>query len=202
MMALGSSARRAQRGDSLSPWARKAAWVSAGLLLLVVLLLAWVYWVNWARYAQAQNQIESRVARIDGILASGADIDARLAQARQSTGPWLHKSGADSQNEILQRLRELVVASGVTLISSQAATAATPAEAEQGLSRLNISATVSGEWPQLVKLGQALQAQRPPYLVRSLNFQREGQVSGKTTQKARMTVQLEAPMASASEAKP
>ncbi len=200
MMALNLPKRQAAGGRALSPWAKKSAWVSAAVLLLLLVLLAWIYWVNWARYASAQDQIESRIARIDGTLASSADIEARLTQVRQATGPWLHKGGADAQNEILQRLREMVVASGATLVSSQAA--AVPAEGEQQLARVRVSATVSGEWPQLVQLGQALQAQRPLYLVRSLNIQREGQVAGKTSQKARMTFQLEAPISAPSEAKP
>ncbi len=200
MKALNLSQRRPSGASTLSPWARKAAWVTAGLLLLLVLIFAWLYWINWARYARAQEQIESRIARIDGILASSAEIDARLTQARQSVGPWLHKAGSDSQNEILQRLRELVVASGATLISSQAASV--PAEADQQLARVKITATVSGEWAQLVQLAQSLQAQRPPYWVKSLNLQREGQVSGKTSQRARMTLQMDAPLAAPVEAKP
>jgi general secretion pathway protein M len=171
-------------------------------MLAFVMVLAWFYWSNWARYANAQAQIESRVARIDGILASSAEIDSRRDQARRSIDPWLHKGGGDSQNEILQRLREVVVASGATLISSQAAAVPAPSDAEQQLSRVKISATVSGEWSQLVQLGQVLQAQRPPYLVRSLNVQRDGQASGKTSQRARIILQLEAPMLKASEAKP
>ena len=191
---------RAQAGDGLSPWTKNAAWAAVAFGLLLLLVLVWAYWVNWARYSRAQDQIDARIARIDGVLASSAEIDAKLTEARQSIRPWLHQGGGDSQNEILQRLRELVVASGATLVSSQAA--AVPAEGDQPLSRVKISATVSGDWAQLVSLGQTLQAQRPPYMVRSMNFQREGQVNGKTSQKARMTVQLEAPVATLTEIKP
>ena len=184
----------------LSPWDQRAAMVTGVFVLVLLVVLAWVYWLNWARYARAQDQIDSRIARIDGILASSADIDARLAQAKKAVGPWLHKGGADAQNEVTQRLRELVVSSGATLVSSQAA--ALPAESEQQLARINVSATVTGEWSQLFQLAQALQSQRPPFLARSLNIQREGQVSGKTSQKARLTVQLEAPLAVQQGAKP
>lgn len=191
---------RQQGSPSLSPWARKAALTAALLALVVLVLLAALYAANWKRYDSAQDQIESRIARLDGTLAASADIDAKLAKARQSISPWLHTAGADSQNEILQRLRELVVSSGATLVSSQAA--AVPAEADQALAHVKISATISGDWPQLVRIGQTLQAQRPPYLVRSLNLQREGQASGKTSQKARLTLQLDAPLAPSAEAKP
>ena len=200
MKPLNLKSNRDVSASPLSPWAQRAALVTGVFALVLLVVVAWVYWLNWARYARAQDQIDSRIARIDGILASSADIDARLAQAKTAVGPWLHKGGADAQNEILQRLREMVVASGATLVSSQAA--AVPAEGEQQLARVRVSATVSGEWPQLVQLGQALQAQRPLYLVRSLNIQREGQVAGKTSQKARMTFQLEAPISAPSEAKP
>lgn len=184
--------RHDNRVEGLSPWTRKAAWVSAAMLLVLALLGAWAYWVNWARYDRAQDQIESRIARIDGILASSSEIDSRLAQARHAVRPWLHGGGGDPQNDILQKLRELVVSSGATLISSQAAKV--PPESDQQLARITVSATVAGDWSQLVQLAQALQAQRPPYLVRSLNLQREGQASSKTSQKARLTVQLEAPL--------
>ena len=191
---------RPQANGSLSPWTKNAAWAAGVVGLVLVLLVAWAYWTNWVRYARAQDQIDARIARVDGVLAASAEIDSKLTAARQSIRPWLHEGGGDSQNEILQRLRELVVASGATLVSSQAA--AVPAEAEQPLSRVKISATVLGEWSQLLPLAHTLQAQRPPYMVRSMNFQREGQVNGKTSQKARMTVQLEAPMVPSPEAKP
>ena len=203
MISINRSQRRVRSSDSgtLHPWAKRAVWAVAGCLLLVALALGWVYWANWSRYSGAQDQLESRIARLDGILAASADIDARLAQARASVGPWLHKGGGEGQNAVLQSLRELVVASGATLISSQAATV--PAESEQTLPKVRISATVAGEWAQLVQLSQALQAERPPYLVHSLNIQREGQASNKAVHRARMTLQLDAPVAQAvEEAKP
>ncbi|MFD1710185.1 general secretion pathway protein GspM [Ottowia sp. GY511] len=199
------SRNRHQRGSSdthaLHPWTKRAVWAVAACLLLVVFVLGWLYWVNWSRYSTAQEQLESRISRLDGILAASADIDTRLSQARAAVGPWLHKGGSEGQNAVLQSLRELVVASGATLVSSQAATV--PAESEQKLPKVRVSATVAGEWAQLVQLGQALQAERPPYLVHSLNIQREGQASNKAAHRARLTLQLDAPIAQAvEEAKP
>ena len=200
MKSLRFPSARATDAGALHPWARNAAVVTAALGFLFLLLLALVYWLNWARYERAREQIESRIARLDGVLASSAEIDARLARARRSISPWLHQGGDAGQNAILQRLRDLVVSSGATLISSQAATV--PAESERKLPKVRVSATVSGEWAQLVQLSAALQAQRPPYLVHSLNIQREGQAGNKAVQKARMTLQLDVPLAESSATKP
>ena len=205
MMALKLPQRRPQAAGALHPWAKNAALATAALLLLIVLLLAWAYAVSWGRYESAREQADSRIARLDGILASSAEIDAQLAQARQTVGPWFHKGGDAGQNAILQSLRDVVVSSGATLVSSQAAPV--PAESEQKLPKVRISATVAGEWAQLVRLGAALQAQRPPYFVHSLNIQREGQANNKASQRARMSLQMDAPLAEppgakASEPKP
>lgn len=192
---------RIGRGEHvLNPWARRAAWAIVAFLVVLVVLVGWAYWANWARYRSAQEQLETRMARLDGILASSAEIDTRLAQARAAVSPWFHPGGSDGQNAALQGLRDLVVASGATLVSSQAA--AVPAESDQKLPKVRISATVTGEWAQLVQLGDALQAKRPPYLVHALNIQREGLANNKAAHRARMTVQLDAPLAQPMEAKP
>ena len=200
MTALIFPKRNAETDSLLHRWARMAALVTAGFVVLLFLLVAWVYAVNWMRYDNALDQVESRISRLDGILGSTAEIDSRLEQARQAVDPWFHNGGAAGQNALLQRLRELVVSNGATLISSQVA--AVPAESEQKLPKVRISATVTGEWSQLVQLSAALQAQRPPYLVHALNVQREGQANNKTTQKARMTLQLDAPTSGPSDAEP
>ena len=193
MNALSFPKRRSEGASELHPWAAKAALMAMGAVLLLLLIFAWLYWSNWSRYDSALNQVESRVARVDGLLASSAEVDSRLAQARQSVNPWLFKGGSEGQNAVLQRLRDLVVTSGATLISSQIAVV--PAENEQKLPKARVSATISGEWAHLVQLGVAIERQRPPFLVHALNIQREGQANSKTAQKARMTLQIDAPMA-------
>ena len=199
-MGIKRSARIGRDEDALNPWARRAAWAIAAFLVALVVVVGWAYWANWARYRSAQEQLETRMARLDGILASSSEIDAQLTQARAAVSPWFHPGGSDGQNAALQGLRDLVVASGATLVSSQAA--AVPAESEQKLPRVRISATVTGEWAQLVQLGEALQAKRPPYLVHALNIQREGLANNKAAHRARMTVQLDVPLAQPMEAKP
>lgn len=179
----------------MNVWTRRAAMLIGLGALVALLCYLLVYRALWQRYDGAQGQLEARSERLDGIVAVGPQIAAASQEARERVAPWLHGSGEDAQNEAQQRLRQLISASGATLISSQVAMA--PAAEEGGLAMVKLTATMGGEWPAFVRFMEALQIASPPLWVRSASFLREGSGGAGQPQGARLTLQLEAPLAPA-----
>lgn len=175
----------------MNTWTRRAILTVVLAVLAVLAAAAFVYYASWQRYAGAQQQLEARSERLDGLVDAGSDIELQLAAARKNVTPWLHPAGDNAQNDVQQRLRELIASSGCTLVSSQVAL--DPA-ADGKLARVRLTATVSGDWAKLVRFMEALQSRTPPFWLRSVSFMREGQAAN-PTQSARLTLQLEAPLA-------
>lgn len=173
-------------------WRRRS--VITLLLVLAFLLTgaALIYQLLWSRYEVALQQLEPRSERLEGVVKASDDIESLLASANEAVTPWLHPSGETAQNEVQQQLRQMIDASGSTLVSSQIALE--PA-GENKLARIRITATVAGEWPKLVRFMESLQVHRPPFWMRSANLTREGANAGTGPQNARLTLQLEAPLA-------
>lgn len=182
--------------DPMPLWTRRALLVLLGMLLLLFLLVAVGYRVSWLHYDEALTQLRARSARLDGVLQSGSRIETQLAEARASVRPWLFPGGEGAENDATQRLRELVLQSGATLVSSQAVLV--PAT-QGGLAYARLSATMSGEWTQLVSLAAALQRHRPAFWVRSGTLMREGADAPGAPQKARLVIQVDAPLAPSAE---
>lgn len=174
-------------------WAKRALAVTVGVFSIILVGAAWIYGVLWSRYDDAQQQLESRTQRLDGLISVGSQIEALLEVVRKNLAPWVRPDSDNAQNEIQQRLREMIAASGSTLISSQVALE--PA-AEGKLATVRLTATIGGEWAGLVQFMNSLHTQMPPLWVRSANLQRDGISSGTQNQKARITLQLEAPLVS------
>lgn len=182
----------ARAHGSMPPWTRRALLTLLGLVALLLLLAGWGYRALWLRYDDVLAQLEARSGRLDGILQSSARIDKQLAETRAAVQPWLFPGGEGAQNEVIQRLRELVVQNGATLVSSQAVP--TPA-ADGQLAHARLNATIDGDWEQLVRVAGLLQRHRPAFWVRSATLLREGVEAPGMAQKARLTVQLDAPLA-------
>ncbi len=173
-------------------WLRRSAFTLLLLLLLAAAGAALVYRSLWARYDNALEQLEPRSERLEGVVNAGADIESLLGAASGAVAPLLHPAGETAQNDIQQQLRAMIMASGGTLVSSQAAM---EPGADGKLTRIRLTATVTGEWSKLVKFMESLQVHRPPFWVRSANITREGANSGSGPQNARLALQLEAPLA-------
>lgn len=175
----------------MNVWTQRALLAALICLLAAAGAAAWVYRTLWNAYDSAQTQLQSRSERLDGVISAGPDIEATLQSLRDNIQPWLRPDGEAAQNDTQQRLRELISASGNTLISSQVALE--PA-AEGKLAAVRLTATVGGDWAALARLMQNLQTTMPPLWVRSASFQRDGANTGAQGQKARITLQLEAPL--------
>lgn len=172
-------------------WTRNACAVLFCLAAAVLAVAGGIYRTLWVRYDAALGQFESRSERIDGVIQAGPDIGKRLALVRDAVAPMLHPSGDNAQNDVQQKLRELITASGGTLVSSQVAL---EMGADGKMDRVRLTATMTGEWNRLVRFMQTMQTHRPAYWVRSATLAREGGTATVAPQQARLTLQLDAPL--------
>ena len=101
-------------------------WRARSLLLVGVLLLgasvaaALVYRALWLRYDNALLQLEPRSERLEGVVNAGNQIEELLGTASSTVAPLLHPGGEAAQNDVQQKLRQMIMASGSTLVSLQA----------------------------------------------------------------------------------
>lgn len=173
-------------------WTRRVAVTLSVVFVALGVCVGLVCVALWQKYENALHILEPRIERLTGIVRAGSDIDAALNGARETLQPWLHIGGAKAQNDIQQQLRQLIDTTGVTIVASQSVFESGD---EQRLGRIRLTATVTGEWPKIVRLLEELQAQRPPFWVRSASLFRENGNASVEPQIVRLTMQLEAPLA-------
>lgn len=173
-------------------WTRRVAVTLSLAFVVLGVCVGLVCVALWQKYENALHILEPRIERLSGIVKAESDIEAALKGARDTLQPWLHIGGAKAQNDIQQQLRQLIDVTGLTIVASQSVYEAGDT---QRLGRIRQTATVTGEWPKIVRLLEALQAQRPPFWVRSASLFRENGNAGVEPQIVRLTMQLEAPLA-------
>ena len=178
----------------MNAWTKHALLILIALVLLIAVGASLAYNTLYQRYDRDLALLNARAERLQGIINAGADIEQNLQTAQQTTTAWLHPATENAPNGLQQRLRELIATSGGTLVSSQAALE--PATEGQ-IARVRLTATITGEWAQLMQLLQNLQHQRPPYWSSSASLMREGANTAEAPQTARITLQLDAPLAPA-----
>ena len=83
----------------------------------------------------------------------------------------------------------------IAAISAAAFSIPTQAQAQTDIQWWHSMTAVNGEWVKLVSFMESLQTHRPPFWVRTANITREGASSGAGPQNARLSLQLEAPLA-------
>lgn len=176
----------------MNVWRRRAVVFLLVLFFGALACATLIYRTLWVRYDNALHQLEPRSERLEGVVNAGSEIETLLSSASTTVAPLLHPAGETAQNDIQQKLRQMIMASGSTLVSSQVAL-------EPGVdgkfARIRLTATVTGEWAKLVGFMESLQTHRPPFWVRTANITREGASSGPGPQNARLSLQLEAPLA-------
>lgn len=174
----------------MNAWTQRALGLLSLLAFCVLVAMGLTYRVLWNRYEQGLQQFESRSERIDGVIRAGETIDKRLGSARETVEPLLFSHGPNAENEIQQKLRDLISTSGMTLVSSQAAL---ESAGEKKIARYRLTASMTGGWSKVVRFMEVLQTHNPPLWVRSVTLIREGLPTG--PQNVRLTLQLEAPLA-------
>lgn len=176
----------------MNVWRRHAVVLLLVLLVGALACAAVVYRALWGRYDSALLQLEPRSERLEGVVNAGSEIETLLTTASGTVAPLLHPASETAQNDIQQKLRQMIMASGSTLVSSQVAL---EPGVDGKLARIRLTATVTGEWVKLLSFMESLQTYRPPFWVRTANITREGASSGAGPQNARLSLQLEAPLA-------
>ena len=177
----------------MNAWTRRALFVLIAVCAVLSGLLGAGCYLVWQHYEGAMQTMEPRIERIQGIVNAQGQIESALKNADDTLAPWLHIGGGDAQNRVQQQLRQLIDSSGTTSVASQAALEAGDGEK---VARVRLTATVVGEWASVVKLLESLQAQKPLFWVRSATLMRENGGPTSEPQTARLTIQLEAPLAS------
>lgn len=161
----------------------------AALLLLLVLLGLYVA----QRHAQGQHnlaQLEPRHARLQGILAQRSDIEAAREQAQALRSRYLYPAEQDATqtgNLAQQRMRELLVAAGMQVRSSQVL----PAKDEHGFDRIGLTLTAEGDALALQSALAVLSSQMPVVVLSDLDIRVNGGLGNHApTESPRLIVQF------------
>ena len=175
----------------MNPWTRRALVVPAALLLTIAAVVAGAATWLLQRYQTGLQILEPRIERLAGVVEAGRDIQAQLEQAKHQVGPWLHPASLNAATEVQQRLRTLIDGAGLTPVALQAA----EPDASGAVTRVRISATLTGPWPAALRLLQTLQQHRPAFWVQSVSLLREGRDAPAEPQTVRLILQIDAPVA-------
>jgi general secretion pathway protein M len=153
---------------------RHRARIAVGSTLAIfVALLALAAQYVWSQRAWAVDQlaeVEPRYARLLGLRAADAQLDARLKQARTALtrlGYGSDRDAAQIGNDLQQKVRSALQAAGMTVSSSQVL----PVKTETKVDRVSVAAQVEGPLNGLQVALAALQAETPALSIDGLQVQ-------------------------------
>lgn len=155
-----------RRGDA-PPW----AW--AFWLLVLAGLLAYAASRVWSVHERAGDlleTIEPRYARMVGLGADRARLEATLAQAGAALGRHAYPAGRDvsqAGNDAQQRVRDLFAKAGLDVSSIQLL----PAKATARFDRIPVSLRLEGELTALQAALAAMPSMSPTLFVEGLSVQ-------------------------------
>lgn len=171
-------------------WTRRMAVVLSVLLCTLLIGSVVAGYALKQHYASTLFILEPRLARLQGLAQSSADIESAMHASHHAVAPWLHAGGDGAESVAQQMLRQVIDAAGVTVVASQASL---DVSADQMLSTIRITTTVTGEWSRIVRLLQAIHTHQPPFWVQSSILNRDGGQASSDTQTARLVLQIQAP---------
>lgn len=142
------------------------------LLLALALLVAGGYVYRKHQWASARlAELEPRHARTLGLLENRAALEELAIRQAQSVADYAYPPDQDTSqvgNNALQRVRDLLGAANLQVLSSQAL----PARDDvPGFERIPISVRFEGELAAVQKALAALSAQAPAIVVDSMTLQ-------------------------------
>ena len=141
------------------------------LLLALALLVAGGYVYRKHQWASARlAELEPRHARTLGLLENRAALEELAIRQAQSVADYAYPPDQDTSqvgNNALQRVRDLLGAANLQVLSSQAL----PARDVPGFERIPISVRFEGELAAVQKALAALSAQAPAIVVDSMTLQ-------------------------------
>lgn len=147
--------------------------VLAGTLVLGLLPLAFMGWYVAQRHMAAQErlaQLEPRYARLLGLEAQKADIDAALNSATQARAQYVYPASQDANqtgNVAQQKVRDIFSAAGLQVSSSQVL----PAKEEKGFDRIPLNVRAEGDMLAMQSALAVLNGQLPIIVINELEVQ-------------------------------
>ena len=131
----------------------------------------------YRKHQWVQNQltefVEPRYARLAGVQEGAQPLTQAHARAQEIEALYLHPAEQDSNqagNEAQQRIRNLLGAAGMSIVSSQVL----PSKDEGGLERIPIAVHAEGDIISLHGALVGVAEQRPAVLVDAVNMQAQG----------------------------
>ncbi len=153
------------------------------LVLLLPLALLGAYVVQKHEWAEQRlAELEPRYARLLGLEAQKAHIDAALLQVNALRAQYVYPSAQDAAqtgNAAQQRVRDIFNSAGLQILSSQAL----PAKTEKGFDRIPLSVRAEGDMLAVQSALAVLNSQSPAIIIDDLDIQLQGNLSnadGKT----------------------
>ena len=151
----------------------------AGTALVVLLPLALLGGYTGQKHQWAEQrlaELEPRHARLMGLEAQKADINAALLQASALRAQYVYPAGQDAAqtgNAAQQRVRDIFNGAGLQIISSQVL----PAKLEKGFDRIPMLVRAEGDMLALQSTLAVLNSQSPILLIDDLDIQLQGNLS-------------------------
>ena len=143
------------------------------VMLLPVVFGGYTVWVKHNRVTGIVADLEPRYARMQGLLARGAEVRAMDAKAQELLLQLAYPATQDlakTGNEAQQRIRSLFTDSQLDVVSIQVM----PGKVEGKFDRISISMRVEGGMPGFQVALERLAAQSPVILVDSMTLQTVG----------------------------
>ena len=163
---------------------RDAVGLAAGLILVAVVLLGLAALV-WQKHSWAQDrlaEIEPRYARLAGLEASRAQLDATLTSTQASVARHVYGAGQDASragNDAQQRARDVFTKAGLDVVSTQVL----PAKQEERFDRIPIVVRLEGEVVALQSAMTVLPTLSPSLFVSGMSMQATGIVKPEVPQR-------------------
>lgn len=165
--------------------------LTAPALLLLALIAAALmliaggaaYVLQKHRWAEARlAEIGPRHARLQGLQASAGELRAANAGAQQLLAQYLYGAELDASqvgNDAQQRIRDLLSAAGLQIVSSQVL----PASSQAGVDKIALAVRAEGELLALQSALAVLSGQSPAIIVDGLKVQTSGVVRADAAQR-------------------
>ncbi len=150
---------------------RDWAWVAATTALVLLPIALGMGYV-WRKHQWAQGELERiapRYARLAG-LQQAQQLDERLATAQGHLAQYVYPAGVDATqagNDAQQRVRAVLGAAGLTVVSSQVL----PTKTDKGFERISLAVRVEGELIHLQSALAVIPSLTPVVLIDGMNIQ-------------------------------
>lgn len=164
----------------------RIVWLQALTVVVLLLPLVGMGFYTWSQHQSVQKrlgELESRYARMLGLLDRQADLKLLGQQANEQLARLaypLTQDATQAGNDAQQRIRSLFADSKLDIISIQVVP---PAKEEAAFDRIQINLRVEGELVGIHNALSLLAAQTPVVLIDNLSLQTIGAVKPASAQR-------------------